>query len=143
MVRFIDYQNCRQVFLAAGNDVMRNLQQKLTLVLAASRESQITDDVLQEFDGRQTAVKYVRVRDIPVLLQRLQQTAEQESLAGSNLSGQDDEAFAPTDAIEKSGQGFIVPSGRKQERRIRRNLERIALQAVKGFVHGEYRQPRK
>src|ERR1039458_5161535 len=138
MMGFVDHQYGRQFLLAARNHVTGQLQQEFTLVLARGRQSQIAGNVLQKLQRRQPSVEYVRILDVVALLQRLQQTAEQKGLARSAFAGQDDESLMPPDAIVKRGQSFVVPPGRKQERRIRSNLERIALQAVKGFVHGQY-----
>ena len=87
MVRFVDHENRRQSLLAAGDDVMRNLQQKFTLVLAGTGKPEIADDVLQELDRGETSVEDVGVCDILALLQRLQQAAEQKSFSGAHFSG--------------------------------------------------------
>src|ERR1035438_2501009 len=56
VMRFVDHQGCRQIPLAAPDDVMRDLKQQFTLVLAGGGKSQITGKVLQEFHRRKAAV---------------------------------------------------------------------------------------
>src|ERR1700691_5320367 len=137
VVSLVDHQNRRQFFLAARDHIARNLQQQFALVLADRRDAQITRNVLQEFDGRKQSVEYIGIGNIAALLERLQQAAQQQGLARSHLAGKDDEAFVPPDAVVKRGQRFVMPPGGKQKRRIRSDFEGVALQAVKGLVHGE------
>src|ERR1035441_10492172 len=46
MMRFVDDQCSRQTSLAPSNDVLRNLKQQFTLILAAARKAQITRQIL-------------------------------------------------------------------------------------------------
>jgi hypothetical protein len=46
MMRFVDNQCCGQTSLAPSNDVLRNLKQQFTLILATTRKSQITGQIL-------------------------------------------------------------------------------------------------
>src|ERR1700722_7846658 len=43
---FVDDEGCRQIPLAASDDVMRNLKKQFALVFAGGGESQITGEVL-------------------------------------------------------------------------------------------------
>src|ERR1017187_5349179 len=69
VMRFVDHQGCRQIPLAASDDVMRDLKQQFTFVLAGGRKSQIAGKVLQKLYRGETAVKYIRVRDVLTLLE--------------------------------------------------------------------------
>src|ERR1700693_2875982 len=87
VVGFVDHESCRQLLLVARNHIVGNLKQQLTFVLAGGGKSQIAGKVLQELDGRQTAVEYISVGDVIRLLQQLQEVMQQKSLASPNLPG--------------------------------------------------------
>src|SRR5882762_1214596 len=135
-MRFVYYQGRRQFSLAAVNDIIGNLKQQFTLVPACDGEPQITGEVLQELHGGETAVEDVSVADIFTLLQQVEQVVEQKSLSSSHFSGQDHNSLVSPDAVVEGCQSFVVSLGWKQKRRIGSDLKRIALQVVKGFVHG-------
>ncbi len=69
VMRFIDHQGRRQIPLATPNDIMRDLNQQFTFVLAAGRKAQITSKILQKLHGRETAIEYIGVRNVFALLE--------------------------------------------------------------------------
>src|SRR5258708_5330624 len=115
MVRLVNHQSRRQIFLTTRDYVVRNLK--------------------QEFSRGEPPVKNISVGNIFTLLQQLQQIVKQKSFSRSNLSRQDYETFVPSHPVIERRQSFVVSPGGKEEGRVRGDIKRIAFQGEKRFIH--------
>ncbi len=73
--------------------------------------------------------------DDGALLETVEQAAQHRRLAGTDLAGDDDEAFVARDAVLEVRFGAPVLLAAEEEVRVGIELERVAAQAVEGFVH--------
>jgi hypothetical protein len=65
----------------------------------------------------------------------LEQAAHDRSLARPDLAGDDDEPLVLVQTVLEVGEGSLVAPAAEIEGRVRIQLERLAGQAEKGFVH--------
>jgi hypothetical protein len=71
----------------------------------------------------------------PQRVDRLHQMPHQRRLASANVAGDDDETFTLRQAIAQIGQRLAMGGALEIIMRVRRQLERAALQSIKLFVH--------
>ena len=78
-----------------------------------------------------------------VLVQPLEQRMEQGGLAGSDLTGQEDEALALLDPVEELGERLLVRGRQVEKAGVGRRIERRLPQTEEGEVHapGSYQAP--
>ena len=69
-------------------------------------------------------------------IELFEEAADNRGLAGSDLTGDDDEALALVHAILQVGERPLVAATAVEERRVGVELEGLARQPVEGFVHG-------
>src|SRR5438477_855237 len=101
MMSLIHYKHGREIFLMTRDKVAAELKEKFALALPSCGKSQVTDYILQELEGRQPAIKYVSISDIPAI-QQLQQATDQQRLAGSYFARHDDEALMAVNTVVES-----------------------------------------
>src|SRR5580704_14168904 len=126
----------------ARDDVTAQFEQELSLVLSGGLQPKISRYILQEFHRAQDRIEdvckcYVRA------IQNLKEAPHENSLTCSHLACKDNEPFTPLNSVVQGRQCLIVFLGRKQKRRIGRDVEGISLQIVKTFVHKSGNYPRK
>jgi hypothetical protein len=115
-------------------NVGTQFQKKLCLVLPGGTQVQIAGNVLKELDWGQEWIEDVCKCHVgPV--QNIQKATDDHGLSRAYLSCQHDEPLAPFYAVIKRSQSLIMSLRRKQERGIRRDIERITLQIVETLVH--------
>src|SRR3984957_11085095 len=136
MVSFVHHQHRGQALLMPRNYERTQIQQKVTLGLARSRQSKITGNILQEIGRRQPRIEDIRIGHVAPA-QQLQQAEHQQGLARAYFPGHYHEAFASPHSVVQSRQRLVVSLRREKKRRVGSNLERVALQIVKTLIHWE------
>jgi len=110
----------------SADEVLIQLQQQLTLVLAGCRQAEVGKDVLQELARRKPRVKYVAKRDV-VLGEPSKKALHQQRLASSDFPRDHHKSLSPLDSVQQIGQGFVVKRRGAIKARIRTDFERVAL----------------
>jgi hypothetical protein len=98
------------------------------------RDAELLAHRLQQFHRRQFGV--VDVGHLVAGRDLLQEAAADGGLAGADPAGQQHEAAAALQPVQQVGQCFAVHRAQVQEARVRRDRERLLLQAEEGRVHG-------
>src|SRR5579863_1721702 len=140
MMGFVHDENCGQTLLMACDRVVAQLEKEIALVLARSRQSKIAGNILKKFCRTQKRIEDIGERDVRAI-QDVEEAPDQDGLTSTYFSGENYKAFAPLDSVVQRRQCFVMFRGRKQERRIRRDVEWVPLQIVEAFVHGEKPSP--
>src|SRR2546430_11955199 len=73
-----------------------------------------------------------------LVVEPLEERAQQRRLAGADLAGQDDEALALADPVDELGQRLAVARRLEEELRIRRGTEWCLAEPVELEVHDIY-----
>ena len=102
--------------------------------LAGLGDPEVVEHVIQELVERQRRVD--DEGDGRDAVQSRPQRSEQRRLAGSRLAREDDDPLALVDAADELAEHQAMPGGEVEERRIRRGVERLRLEAVEVEVHG-------
>ena len=118
----------------AVNNVGAQFEKEFRLVLSGGFEPKITRDILQKFHRAQNRIEDVGKCYVSAI-QNLKEAPHKNGLACSHLTREDDKSFAPLDSVVQGRQRLVVFLGRKQKRRIRRDIEWVPLQIVKALVH--------
>src|ERR1700722_2736714 len=126
VMRLIYHQNRGQTLLKAANHKATQVEQKFAFGFTRCGKPEVASNVLQELVRRQPRVEDIGVIYIPTV-QQVQQAAYQQRLACAYFPGHDHETLVPAHAVVERRQGLVVALGRKQERRIRGNLEGVPL----------------
>ena len=140
VLRLVDDQH---VVLPARVRIEQELVQRIEVVLgrgaaAAARgvgHMELVADRLQQLDRGELGVE--DVGDVAMLGNLLEQAATDGGLAGADFAGQHHEAAATAlHAVEQVRQRLAMALAHEQETGVRRDRERLVLQAEEGRVHG-------
>ena len=112
------------------------VDQALGLAGADRLHAPVVEDVLEHAVPRQRRV--VDVGYGMLVVEPLEERAQQRRLAGADLAGEDDEALALADAVDELGQRFAVARRLEEELRIRRGTEWCLAEPVELEVHDIY-----
>ncbi len=91
-------------------------------------------DGAQDVVGVESRADELRRNDLGAI-ELLEQAADDRRLAGTDLSGDDDETLALVKPVLEICERALVPSASEEKRRIRVELEGLACQPIEGFVH--------
>src|SRR5205823_325304 len=130
---FIDDQHRLQVLAMPLDQEVIEIQQQLRFALAG-RKTQVSGNVLQHLERRQFGIKDVS-RSQVILVQDLQQAADDERLPGTNFACQHHESAVPANAVIQRGKRLAMRVRGKQEFGIGADLERVARQSKMVLVH--------
>src|SRR5271169_166162 len=110
---------------------------QLVFGLVSDRQTKIACDIAHEFHRRKRRIENESEGHITAL-QQSQQRAQDERLPRAHLARKNYETAVRRHAVVQRGERFVVPRCGKQKRRIRRDLEGVALQVVEALVHDFY-----
>ena len=114
---------------------------QLVFGLARDRQPEIARDIAHEFQRRERRIEYQSEGHIAAL-QQPQQRAQNERLPCAHLARQNYKSAVRGHSVVQRSERLVVPGCGKQERRIRRDLERVSLQVVEALVHDSSRTNR-
>ena len=109
-------------------------EQQVGLVDVLRLQAERRGDEAQHVLGVELRADELR-RDDLARVELVEQAAHDRRLAGADLAGDDDEAFVLVQPVLEVCDGAPVLPAAEVERRIGIELERLAGQAVEGFVH--------
>ena len=107
---------------------------QLVFGLARNRQPEIARDIAHEFQRRKRRIEDQSKGNIATL-QQPQQRAQNERLSRAHLARQNYKSAVRRHSVVQRSECFVVPRRGKQKRRIRRDLERVALQIIEALVH--------
>ena len=102
--------------------------------LARNLQPEIARDIAHEFERRKRRIENQGEGHIAAL-QQPQQRAQNERLPRAHLARQNHKSAVRRHPVVQRSERLVVPRRRKQERRIRRDLERVSLKIVEALVH--------
>jgi hypothetical protein len=100
----------------------------------SGRDVELVADRLQELHHRELRVE--DVGDVAALGDLLEKAAADRRLACADLAREQDEAAAAADAVEQVGERLAVALAHVEVARVRRERERLLLEAEEPRVHG-------
>ena len=134
MVRLVHHQNRRQSpLMPLHQEVVQHVDQ-LVFGFARDRQPEIAQDIAHEFQRRKRRIENQSEGHIAAL-QQPQQRAQNKRLARAHLARQNYKSPVRRHSVVQRSERFVVPRRRKQERRVRRDFKRVALQIVETLVH--------
>ena len=109
------------------------MRQLTSLDVLARDHAEVLQDALEQILFRHERVEDQRGERIAIDI--FQQGPAQRRLARADVSGDDDEAFAPADGVLEQLEGVRVRRAPVQKLRIRRQAERLLVESVVALVH--------
>ena len=110
------------------------LDRRRLAVGGGDRHVELVADRLQQLDHGELRIE--DVGDVAALRDLLEEAAADGRLAGADLAREQHEAAAAADAVEQVRQRLAVALAHVEVARIRRERERLLLQAEEPHVHG-------
>ena len=123
-----------RLFSAALAEEGLQRREQHRLVEPIHRKPECHGDRAQHVVGVELRADELRGDDL-ARIELLEQAAHDRRLAGADLAGDDDEAFALVQPVLEIGEGALVAPAAEVERRIGIELERFARQPEERFVH--------
>ena len=134
VLRFVDHEQRAFLFHCALAEEGLQRREQHGLVERLHRQPERHGDRAQHVLGVELRADELRCDDLR-WIELLEQAAHDRRLAGADIAGDDDEPFALVQTVLEIGEGALVAAAAEVERRIGIELERLAGQPEKGFVH--------